>query len=190
MEDNVKGATAAFCTFSPFKSGWARRWHWVVQKAAPRATQQVRLRRFLHYAYFVALSPRDLARANIPAKAALRPGALLFLSAYNGTAEVYFRGFSEKLPDQMNDLWGGCTDWENAGKYENLDRFITTYRRPVGFHFNAYPDKSVNVRAALKLRLQLDELLAATHGDAREFSRRYRRAAQSIWGKPLGEGAL
>lgn len=181
-QENVKGSTAAFCTFSPFKSRLERWMEWAVFKGAPGATEAVRERRFLHYAYFVRISPRQLKRAQIAAHERLRAGALLFISAYNGSAELYFRGFSQKLSQPMNRLWEGCTGWKGAEIYENLDRFIQTYRRRSQFHFNAYEETSSNVRGALRLRDELDELIATTYDDPSAFLAGYRRAAQIAWG--------
>jgi hypothetical protein len=181
-QEIVKGSTTAFCTFSPFKSLRARLWEWVVLKGSPVNNEPVRARNFLHYAYFARVLPSHLERAGIAPRGKLRFGALLFISAYNGSAEAYFRGFSEHLHEQMNSLWEGCTDWETAKVYENLDRFITMYRRRSGFYFNAYEDRSSNLRSALALRAELDELIATAHGDPVEFLEGYRRAAQVAWG--------
>jgi len=183
-DDNVKGATTAFCTFTPFKSRCARALHWVVLKGAPVNTEKIRLRRFLHYMAFAAVSPRQLKRAQIPLHPRLRSGAMLFISAFNGNAEPYIRGFSENLAGQMNDLWRGCVDWLGAEEYDNLEKFIEQYRRRADFHFNAYPDASVNLLTALRLRAELDELVALAHRDPKGFLDGYRRAAQVAWGRP------
>jgi hypothetical protein len=182
--ENVKAETAAFATFSPFKSHLHRHWERVVFALSPLAAAEVRKRKFLHYAYFIGLSPRRLRRAGVP-KAELRHGALLFLSAFNGDAEAYFRGFSEKLSLQMNDLWGGNLDWKDASRYENLDAFIARYRRPVALYSCRYRDRSTRVRGALRLRAGVDQLLALARspgGDESSFRQAYERLAQTVWG--------
>jgi hypothetical protein len=183
--ENLKAATAAFATFSPFRSWLSRQKERLVFAAAPGTEVEVRKREFLHYAYFVSLSPRRLKRLGIPRQKPLANGGLLFLSAFNGDAESYFRGFSEKLYAQMNDLWGTSLGWRDAKHYENLDQFIRSYRRRVTFHWTSYPDSSKRVRAALRLRGRLDRLLAAAHSpglDDRSFAEAYEHTVQAVWG--------
>jgi hypothetical protein len=183
--ENVKAATAAFATFSPFRSWLARQKERLVFALAPAAEVEVRKREFLHYAYFVSLSPRRLKRLGIPKRKPLSNGGLLFLSAFNGDAESYFRGFSDTLSPQMNDLWGTSVGWRDAKEYANLERFIRSYRRRVTFYTTAYPDSSTRVRAALRFRSRLDRLLAAAHSrkiDDRGFAESYEHAVQTVWG--------
>jgi hypothetical protein len=191
--ENVKAETAAFATFSPFKSRFHRHWERVVFALAPLASAEVRKRKFLHYAYFVSLSPRRLRRAGVP-KHELRHGALLFLSAFNGDAEAYFKGFSEKLSLQMNDLWGGNVDWKDAAVYAHLDAFIARYRRRVDFYSCRYPDRSTRIRGALRLRQGLDQLLALARSPSTSdvaVRDAYEQLAQAVWGnadqKPRGK---
>lgn len=182
--ENVKAETAAFATFSPFKSHLHRHWERVVFALSPLAAAEVRKRKFLHYAYFASVGPRRLERAGVP-KGTLRHGALLFLSAFNGDAEAYFRGFSEKLSPQMNDLWSGTVGWKDAKVYENLDAFIARYRRRVAFYSCRYPDRSSRVRGALRLRAGVDELLAVGRSSTSSdltFRRAYEAVAQRLWG--------
>jgi hypothetical protein len=186
IEDNLKGDTAAFATFSPFKKWWGRFWEQVVFKCAPSANQAVREREFLHYAFFVNVTPRQLARAGISGARSLRHGALLFISAYNGDPEIYFRGFSDKLYYNMNKLWEGCEDWQDAKNYRNLELFIRSYRRPVNVFFNGYAESAKGIRRALRVRTQLDELIAAAHSptDGPEFAKKFEHVVQVIWGNP------
>lgn len=184
IEDNTKGATAAFATFSPFKSFWDRIREHVVFTFASTANPAVRERDFLHYAYFANVTPKQLARAGIDPKGSLEHGALLFLSAYNGPAEIYFRGFSDKLHENMNSLWNGCIGWKTARDYRNLDAFIRSYRRNTTAFFNNYAEASKGLRRALGFRIKLDQLIAAAHGatNASEFANAYDRFVQVIWG--------
>jgi hypothetical protein len=189
-DDNVRGATTAFCTFTPFKSFWARIWHFFVLKGAPLATDKIRNLRFLHYMSFVTVTPKHLKRAQLPDQKRLRSGAMLFISAYNGAEDTYFRGFHSDLDNQMNSLWGGCVDWMGAEEYKRLGEFIAAYRRHSDFHFSAYPDASKNLRVALRLRAGLDDLIDVAHRDSKqEFLKAYRQLAQVVWGKPCGEGS-
>jgi hypothetical protein len=184
-EENVKAETAAFATFSPFKSRLHRYWEWFVLKAAPRVERQVRAQDFLHYAFFVRLPPKVFRQLGISDDRLLSAGAFLFLSAFNGDAQAYFRGFSEKLSPAMNDLWSTSVGWRDAARYENLDRFIRTYRRYVTFHYTAYQDSSKRVRAALKLRAHIDRLARAAVSpevDDAAFRRAYDEVVQTVWG--------
>lgn len=181
-DENVKGAATAFCTFTPFKSWTASLWHRVVLEAAPVNTEKIRALRFLHHMCFAIVTPRALKRAQLPALRGLRWGAMLFISAYNGGAEPYFRGFSNNLADEMHELWRGCVDWKGAHDYDALEKFIESYGRGSNFYFNAYPDSSVNLRTALRLRAELDELIALAHRAPAQFLDGYRRAAQVAWG--------
>jgi hypothetical protein len=188
-DENVKGATTAFSTFAPLKSWGAHLWLWAAMKGAPGHTEQIRALAFLHCMSFLSIRPRHLRRAQLPDRGPLRWGALLFISAYNGAQDAYFHGFSEKLHRQMHELWRGCVDWRGADDYDALEQFITQYRRSVNFYFNAYPDTSANLRTALRLRAELDELIALAPREPQRFLEGYRRAAQVAWGKPLDEGA-
>jgi len=185
IEDNVKAETAAFATFSPFKKWWGRLWELVVFKGAPSANEAVREREFLHYAFFANVSPRALKRANLPVTGSLENGALLFISAYNGDPEIYFRGFSDKLYYNMNKLWEGCEDWKDAKKYKDLDAFIRSYHRPADAFFNAYGESAKGIRRALRMRTELDELIAKARVETdAEFAKSFRDFAQLIWGNP------
>ena len=185
IEDNKKGETSAFATFSPFRKRWGRFWEAIVFKGAPSANEAVREREFLHYAFFVNISPSALKRAGIPVSRTLEYGALLFISAYNGDPEIYFRGFSDKLYDKMNRLWESCRDWKNAKEYKDLDAFIRSYRRPANCFFNAYGESAKGIRRALRVRTELDELIARAHAETdEEFAKSYRDFAQAIWGNP------
>jgi hypothetical protein len=185
IEDNVKGETAAFATFSPFKKWWGRLWERVVYRGAPSANKAVREREFLHYAYFANVSPSELARANLPVTGSLKHGALLFISAYNGDPEIYFRGFSDKLYYNMNKLWEGCVDWKDAQNYKDLDAFIRSYHRPAEAFFNAYGESAKGIRRALHLRTELDELIARARVETDvQFAESFREFAQRIWGNP------
>lgn len=155
--DNSKGATTAFATFSPYTD---RRWLWYSLGSLVGAWTQTKTARgpeFLHTAQFLRLTPRHLKRIGIK-NDALKAGGLIFLSAYNGDPEVYFRGFSDDLFVAMNAVWRACREWEAAKPFEKLDKFIRTYRRPVGSFFNAYPDTARRIRSMLVLRRQLDKL--------------------------------
>jgi hypothetical protein len=185
IEDNVKGETAAFATFSPFKKWWGRFWELVVFNGAPSANKAVREREFLHYAFFASVSPKELRRAGIPTNGPLKHGALLFMSAYNGDPEIYFRGFSDKLYYNMNKLWESCEDWKDAKKYKDLDAFIRSYRRPVSTHFNRYGESARGIRRALRMRIELDELIAmASESNEGEFAEKFKEFTQKIWGNP------
>ena len=186
IEDNVKDETAAFATFSPFKRRSGRFWELLVFKGAPSANKAVREREFLHYAYFVNVAPGALERIGIEAKGELEHGALLFISAYNGDPEIYFRGFSDKLYYNMNKLWEGCRDWKDAKRYKDLDSFIRGYRRPINAFFNGYGESAKGIRRALRLRVHLDELIAAAHArsEGAEFRKAFDRFVQVIWGNP------
>jgi acyl carrier protein phosphodiesterase len=103
-------------------------------------------------------------------------GGVLFVTAFNGDAEVYFRGFSNNVADAMNAVWSHCQNWTNASPYKELDTFIRRYRRPVTAHFNAYPQRTVSLRAALELRTELDLLVRdASRITPHEFKARYDR---------------
>jgi len=157
--DNSKGATTAFATFSPYTNRW---WHIYSVGSLMGAWTQTKTARgpeFLHTAQFLRLTPWQLKRIGIKHQA-LSAGGLLFLSAYNGDPEVYFRGFSDQLFFALDAVWKACRQWEAAKPFEKLDRFIRTYRRPVGSFFNAYPDTAKRIRSMLVLRRQLDKLTA------------------------------
>ena len=187
QDENIKGETTAFCVFAPFKSWEDRLYSWFVMKGGPVATEEIRRRRFLHFMSFMRISPKSLKRAQLPHRGPLASGALVFISAFNGQAKVYVRGFSEHLGPQMDLLWRGCAGWTGPAVRE-LDMFVDGYSRRADFHFNAYPDTSHNLRVALRLRAELDELVALALHEPSRFLDGYRRAAQTVWGAALGGG--
>lgn len=185
--DNVKGRTAAFATFSPFRGFRHRCLEWVALAFAPGNDPAARNARFLHTAHFSPVSPRQLRRAGISGHA-LKHGALLFISAYNGDAESYFRGFNDKLFEVMDEVWMRCVEWRGAKDYKDLNAFITKFCRRADAFFNAYPDESTRIRASLVLHRQVDRLCAIAQSNAsdEEFKRALIAAAQIHWGnKPL-----
>jgi hypothetical protein len=187
--ENVKASTAAFTTFTPFRSWLSRQLERLPLIGAVTAEREVRKRKFLHHAYFVRLSPRHFKRVGLPTDGPLKNGALLFLSAFNGDSEAYFRGFSNDLHAPMDQIWKHCVDWETARVFDNLQRFITRYRRRVTMFYNVYEDTSTVVRESLLVREALDETLrlASSGASDAEFQRAYRRLAQVAWGTPREE---
>jgi hypothetical protein len=190
-EENVKGKTAAFMTFSPFKSWISRMAEYGVLLGAVTQEQAVRGLEFLHYAFFTRVSPGTLRRIGIPTNTTCAHGGLLFLSAFNGDAEAYFQGFSTQVDKPMNAIWGCCTDWEKANPYKYLDKFIRTYRRPVDAHFNTYPSDTTTIRNALDLRRGIDALMVTALDDKSsddDFQSAYHQLAQELWGDPRRDG--
>jgi hypothetical protein len=185
--DNVKGRTAAFATFSPFRSHWSRFEERVALFFAPTRDAAARKPEFLHTAHFSRVSPRQLRRAGLWSDN-LRHGALLFISAYNGDPESYFRGFNKELYAVMDEVWSRCVEWEGAQDFNDLNTFIQKFCRRSNMFFNAYPDQSKRIRKSLVLRRQLDKLLALARSDASqaEFKHAFDRTAQLHWGnQPL-----
>lgn len=183
--ENQKGRTFAFTTFTPFKSFTDRVYEIAVLIGAHAGWIQEKVRelKFLHYAHFTRVTPRALERAGIPATGNLRNGGFLFSSAYNGDAEVYFRGFSEDLTQQMNDLWSGTVGWVDAAPYKNLERYILRFHRNVDVHVNSYPSFTSAVRRALEVRNEVDKLYeAALAMSDDEFEREYHDTVTHIWG--------
>lgn len=167
MLENEKGRAQAFSTFSPFKSWLGRQVQRVVYVGAPDHELDIRERKFLHYAYWLTLTPAALKRAGLAKKDRPKHGALLFVSGFNGRADQYVNAFSEHLHSQMNVLWSQCEEWENAGELDKLNRFIARHRRRADLFFNAYGDDAPRVRAALLLRRRLDALAAEFgHGNS------------------------
>jgi hypothetical protein len=124
-----------------------------------------------------------MKRAGFTPTARLENGGFLFNSAYNGDAEVYFRGFSDDLDDVMNKLWDPTVAWDNAAPYPKLEKYILDYCRDVDVHVNAYPSFSTGIRDTLTVRNEVDELTdAASRMTDAEFEAAYERAAQRIWG--------
>lgn len=185
--ENTKGQTTAFATFSPYKSFLAPYWGVVRSHisllGAWTQTTSARHLKFLHTAHFSVVSPRKLRRAGLRGEG-IRRGALLFMSAYNGDADVYFRGFSDNVASTLNTVWGGCVDWADASNYPHLDYHIKRYQRPTLAFFNAYPDSCSRMRHSLVLRRQLDKLYAQalSNDSAEEFKASFDKIAQCHWG--------
>lgn len=181
--ENTKGPTTAFATFSPYKSYRDLVGSFCSLGLAWTKTAGARELRFLHTAHFSVIPPWKLRRAGIRGDAT-RAGALLFVSAYNGDPEKYFRGFSDNLAKVLDTVWRWCVDWKGAHPYSNLRYHIERYERPSPAFFNAYPDTGSRVRASLVLRRQLDKLYAqaiSRDGDA-AFKASFDRISQNHWG--------
>jgi hypothetical protein len=187
--ENVKASTRAFTTFTPFRSWLHRQLERLPLIGAVTAEPEVRKRKFLHHAFFVRLSPRHFRRIGLPTDGPLKDGGLLFVSAFNGEAEDYFRGFSNDLHEPMDQIWSHCVDWETARVFDNLQRFIARYRRRVSMFYNSYEDTSTVVRDTLRVREALDQTLEVASSSAtdEEFQRAYRRLARVAWGTPAEE---
>jgi hypothetical protein len=181
--DNTKGATTAFATFSAYRKASNRYRSLLALALAPLRTADARKPAFLHTAQFVRLSPRQLRRAGLSGPG-LEPGALLFISAFNGDAETYFRGFSDDLYKVMDQVWRDCVEWQNAKPYPLLAAFIEAFRRRSNSFFCAYPAASKRIRSSLRLRRQLDKLCALALSGASDeaFKAAFERAAQLHWG--------
>jgi hypothetical protein len=183
--ENQKGKTFAFMTFSPFKSilEQLKEIPVLLRAHAPDIQRAVRDQKFLHYAQFSCVSRAQLRRAGIPTCGRLAFGGFVFTSAYNGDAEVYFRGFSESLSSPMNALWGGSIGWQNAHPYPKLRKFIRRYQRHVTGHVNSYPSYATEVRTALEIRNEVDRLkeAAVAMSDA-NFAREFEASVMKLWG--------
>lgn len=183
--DNLKGLTAAFSTFSYFKSGFSRAMEWVVLMGAPTQSVKARKLEFLHTAHFCRVSPKQLKRAGLQPKRPFNSGALLFLSTYNGDGDVYFRGFSDKIAGPLNQVWTPCIGWQAASPYPLLRAFIKAERQETAMFHHAYPDTAQGIRSSLRLRRRLDQLHALAfdvHKSDEEFENEFRTLAQRQWG--------
>jgi hypothetical protein len=181
--ENTKGPTTAFATFSPYKSYLDLVGSFCSLGLAWTQTAGARELRFLHTAHFSVIPPWKLRRAGIRGRAT-RAGALLFISAYNGDPEKYFRGFSDHLASVLDTVWRWCVDWKGAHPYSKLAWHIERYQRPSPAFFNAYADTSPRMRASLVLRRQLDKLYAqalSPDSDA-AFQASFNRISQNHWG--------
>ena len=162
IEDNVKGDTAAFATFSPFKKWWGRFWELVVFKAFSECQQGSSRARVSSLCIFCQRPPRvNWSVQEFPDQRSLEHGALLFVSAYNGDPEIYFRGFSDKLHYNMNKLWEGCDDWKDAKNY-GTSTFSSAATGVRSIPFSTVTAKARKAFAErFGVRVQLDELIAA-----------------------------
>jgi hypothetical protein len=186
-QDVQADVTAPFSTFSPFASRMDSWLAILIHVLAHGEDENIKRVAFLHHARWTRITRRALKKAGF-SPAELPPwGALLFVSAFNGEGSTYIRGFSEKLGDKMNALWGGCVNWTDARKLDELFDFIGTYSRPIDLFYNAYEHTATELRAALRLRSRVDALveLADLTGDAEDddaFKKRYLEVAQEMWG--------
>ena len=182
--DNLKGPTVAFATFSHFKSEVHRVWEALVLVGARRMTKAVRGLKFLHTAHFCRVSPEHLRRAGLAPTGRLEAGGLLFMSAYYGDADAYFRAFSDKVPETMDAVWNTSIGWTAAAPYSHLDAFINANRRVANCFFNAYPDTSQRMRASLTLRRGIDQLHRTAFSDENDqsFEDALHELAMRHWG--------
>jgi hypothetical protein len=177
------GRTAAFATFSPFKSFLKRIEAIFVHIGAHGEDEHIKPLRFLHHAFWVRIAPRTMKKAAFADEEIPKHGALLFCSAFNGDASTYIRGFSDELSEEMDALWSGSEEWKGAGDFLPLFDFINDHARPIQFFFNNYRNTSKEIRAAVQLRAGLDALFdKAYEGNAEAFKREYLRVAQTMWG--------
>lgn len=181
--DKLKGQTAAFATFSYFKSCWSRMLERVVLMGAFQHTAKVRAMEFLHTAHFCRVTPAHLKRTGLSLDEQLKRGGLLFLSTYNGDGDEYFRAFSRDVPGPLDDVWGRCVGWKQASPYPFLRAFIQANRRDTQMFHSSYPDTVPRIRASLRLCRDLDDLHAvAANGDDAAFEQAFRRVAMRHWG--------
>lgn len=178
-----QGRTTAFSTFTPFKSWFTRLYSRVVHFGAHGEDGNIKPLAFLHHAFWATITPTALKDAGFSAKEVPEQGALLFVSAFNGDASTYIRGFSDELGTEMDALWSGCKDWTTATDFNELFTFILGFHRPIDTYFNAYHSTSQEIRVSMGLRSGVDMLLElADQGDARAFAEKYLEVAQTTWG--------
>ena len=156
MLENEKGHAQAFSTFSPFKSWIGRQVQRLVYAGAPDRELDIRDRKFLHYAYWLTLTPAALIRAGLAKEDRPKHGALLFVSGFNGRADQYVNAFSEHLHSQWTRCGRSVRSGKARGELDRLNRFIARHRRRADVFFNAYGYDAPRVRAALLLRRRLD----------------------------------
>lgn len=175
--------TAPFSTFSPFASRMGSWLSILIHVLAHGEDENIKRVAFLHHARWTRITRRALTKAGFSRDELPPWGALLFVSAFNGEGSTYIRGFSEKLGDKMNALWGGCVNWTDARNLDRLFDFINTYSRPIDFFYNAYEHTATELRAALRLRSRVDALVElADLPDDETFQARYLQVAQEMWG--------
>jgi hypothetical protein len=166
--EDVKASTAAFITFTPFRSWLHRKLARLSLIAAFVAEGDRGKRRLLPNAFFVRVSPRHFRRIGLPTDGPLRNGALLFSGTVGAEREGHPRGFAEALQG-FDRIFSHCIDWLSP-------RFIARYRRPVSMVYEAHAGAST-VRGALRVREALDETLEVMRSGAsdEEFQRAYDR---------------
>jgi hypothetical protein len=185
IEETTKGYLGAFTHFAPFKSLWAFLWQRNVLFSAPQHDDEARKLGFLQYAHFTRVSRGELKRAGIEG---IKYGGVLFMSAFTGDANVYFREFSDKVPVPMSAVWNGCVGWTNATPYPELEQFIERYRRPAAAFFHGFPLPIGGTRRALELRAGIERLVEIARKDPAAFEREYAALALSHWGDGKREG--
>jgi len=175
--------TTAFSTFSPFASRLGNWLSILIHGLAHGEDENIKPLAFLHHARWSRITRKALKRAGLAPEEIPPWGALLFVSAFNGEGSTYIRGFSDKLGEKMNALWGGCVNWTDAKKLDELFDFINAYSRRIDLFYNAYDHTATELRAALRLRFRVDALveLADTEDDE-AFKARYLQVAQEMWG--------
>ncbi|HVW28758.1 MAG TPA: hypothetical protein VHC69_25505 [Polyangiaceae bacterium] len=179
IEETTKGNLGAFAHFVPFKSLWAYLWQKAVLFSAPQHDDEVRKLGFLQYAHFTRVSASALRRAGVKE---LKHGGMLFMSAFNGDANAYFRAFSDKVPVPMSALWSGCPGWTSATPYPELEQFIERYRRSVNAYFHGFPLAIGGLRKALELQADVERLVEVARKDPAAFEREYAAVAMHHWG--------
>ena len=185
IEETTKGNLGAFTHFVPFKSFWAYLWQKFVLFSAPQHDDEVRKLGFLQYAHFTRVPASAFQRAGVED---IPHGGMLFMSAFNGDANVYFRAFSDKVPVPMGALWSGCNGWTSATPYPELEQFITRYRRTANAFFHGFPLAIGGLRKALELQADIEDLVEVARDRPFEFEKKYESVVMHHWGDGKREG--
>jgi hypothetical protein len=182
-QDAQLETTTPFSTFSPFASRTGS-WGSILSLVlAHGEDENIKRLAFLHHARWTRLTRRALKKAGFTPDELPPWGAFLFVSAFNGEGSTYIRGFSEKLGEKMNALWGGCSNWTDAKNLDGLFDFINTYSRKIDLFYDAYEHTAAELRAALRLRSRVDALVELADSlDDDTFKARYLQVAQEMWG--------
>jgi hypothetical protein len=169
-----RARTAAFGTHTTFARAYGGLWASAKLSLLRivKTERQARSLGSLHFAYWVRLPRRRLARLTelrrrAGAIAAPRRDQLLFLSDFSGDWEVYLAGFNRVLRHALDAVWNGSVGWKPEMELNEYLAYVRAHQVSAEAYFQAYGSSADvhDVRSALHVSEQLDRFAYDTDGE-------------------------
>jgi hypothetical protein len=101
---------------------------------------------------------------------------LLFTSWFDGTTSAYVHTLRTTLPREADAIWGNCVGYPTSADPLGFWNYLMDHMIVPRLQFAGYPQRMVDVRAALELKDMLTEPVAeAARQDSAELERGWRK---------------
>lgn len=137
----------------------------------------------IHYARWVIVRGDQLPHLDArQPREQLRYSYMLFFSNFNGSWAQYVDSFSAAIPSGLDLLWWRNVGWPKSVPEQPFHRYVSANQLYTNHYYNAYPMAASNdVKAALRVKGELDQLIAATErATPEQFASAYTRMLKNV----------